>query len=154
MNHSTNVKEAALRKIFGPSKRRVPEVAAEMGLNRTTLYGWVRAARNGGMSKNRKQSGMPEKFSTVLEARSLSEEDLGRWLREKGHHADQLKRWEQEIASRLEQPADDNKRETERELRDLRKELRRKEKALAEMAALVVLKKKLESTFGEEEPLI
>jgi len=155
MRYSTDVKDTALKKILGPGGRSVTTVCAERGLNVRTVYGWIRAAQNGQMGK--KSGSKPnnaEKFSLVLEMKGLSEEQLGHWLREKGYHVDQLKRWEQEIRTSLEHPADDTRRKNERELKELQKELRRKEKALAEMAALVVLKKKLEAMFGDEEPLI
>lgn len=156
MKHSTDVKDTALKKILGPGGRSIAAVSREMGLNTRTVYGWVRAAQNGQMSKRGKGGGpnITEKFALVLEARALSEEDLGRWLRTKGLHGDQLKLWEQEIESVLGRDVGPLLHEKEQDIKELRKELRRKDKALAEMAALVILKKKLQTMFGEEEPPI
>lgn len=151
MKHSTDVKETALKKVLGG--RPVPVVGAEMGINPRTLYGWVQWAKNGRMGRKRKGRGAAEKFSLVLEARTLSEEELGQWLRRNGMHESQLKAWESEILAALEHAdgrggVDAEHRER---IRQLERELDRKEKALAEMSALVVLKKKPERWFGEGE---
>jgi len=149
--YSTDVKEAVLRKILGPDGRPVSAVCAEMGLNVRTVYGWIKTAQNGQMGKKSRKPNMAEKFALVMEARGLTGEDLGRWLRTKGLYEEQLKLWEREIQSQLGKRTDPPSRELELENKELKKELRRKEKALVEMSALVMLKKKLREKFGEEE---
>ena len=93
-----------------------------------------------------------DKLSLLLEAKGKAEKSLGVWLREKGLHSDKLKVWEEEIRSALEGAEDTSReKELELELKQVRRDLVRKEKALAEMTALVVLKKKALRLFGEEE---
>lgn len=154
MRYGTDVKQTVLEKLLRPDGPGVPALSSEYGIPTATLYGWVRLARNGRMSRNgHGVRTLREKQATVLEARRQSDEELGRWLREKGLHEAQLKRWEQEIESALaaqeERPARD--REHERQLKELEREVRRKDKALAEMSALIVLKKKLEAMWDREE---
>lgn len=154
MRYGTDVKQTVLEKLLRPEGPGVPALSAEYGIPTATLYGWVRLARNGRMSRNgHSVRTLREKMASVLEARRLPEEELGRWLREKGLHESQLKRWEQEIevalAAQEERPA--REREHERQLKELEREVRRKDKALAEMSALIVLKKKLETMWEREE---
>ena len=80
--------------------------------------------------------------------------DKGRWLREKGLHTEHLTQYEQELRDMIENKNYDEKMEIKKlvqENKNLKKELNKKEKALAEMAALYTLKKKAEALWGEEE---
>jgi transposase-like protein len=157
MRYGTDVKRTALEKLMRPGGPKVSELSIELGINETTLYGWVRKARNGGMNGNetrREKMNSREKLAAVLEAGKLGEAELGHWLREKGFQEDQLKQWTREIDTALGSAAGQSVREAEleRELKAANKELHRKDKALAEMTALVVLKKKLAAILGEEDP--
>lgn len=154
-NYSTDVKRTALEKVLRPGARLM-EISREMDIPRDTLYFWMRKAQNGVMSTDGKNSrkNLQEKHRIVLEARGLKEEELGRWLRENGIHESQIDAWEREIGSALGHADGRGNREAilSRENKELQRELRRKDKALAEMSALIVLKKKLASILGEEEP--
>jgi transposase len=93
-----------------------------------------------------------EKFSILLESRSIAEDKKGEWLRENGLHSEHLTVWEQELAKNMGTKTEDNEtlkaanRKLEKDNRELQKELKRKEKALAEMVALYTLKKKQKNT--------
>jgi transposase len=154
-SYSSHIKNTALEKIQGPAGMTVPEVSEEMGINKNTLYGWIRKSENGEMSKKRRRSGrakfgFQEKYRVVLEFRALPEKDKGVWLREKGYKEDQLKLWEKEIEAALSQIGVEPSKEIEKELRDTKKELAKKDKALAEVSALLILKKKLDLLMGED----
>ena len=96
-----------------------------------------------------------EKFSILLESRSIAEDKKGEWLRENGLHAEHLTLWEQELAKNMSTKTEGNEslkaanKKLEKDNRELQKELKRKEKALAEMAALYTLKKKAEEYWPE-----
>ena len=90
-----------------------------------------------------------EKLAAVLEAASLTEEEFGAFLRSRGLHEAQLQQWRDQMLVGLE-PKPAKRVETKR-IRDLEKELRRKDKALAETAALLVLKKKAQEIWGDED---
>ena len=94
-----------------------------------------------------------EKLAAVLEAAALSDEELGAFLRSKGIHVAQLQEWRELMLSGL-NPASvqrSNKKTETKRVRELEKELRRKDKALAETAALLVLKKKAQAIWGDED---
>jgi transposase len=158
MKYSRRIKESALRKILPPENRSVADVAREMGISDQTIYNWKKQAENGTLFLedvcSPLDTGQVERFNLLLEARSIGEEGIGEWLREKGLHSEHLNLWGQEIKDTLSNKDNKYKLENQRlkkEKKELEKELRRKEKALAEMAALLTLKKKAQAIWGEDE---
>jgi transposase len=93
-----------------------------------------------------------QKVEAVLGFEKLSEEQRGVFLREKGLHEATLVRWKAEIieAMKLKPFTGGKKDPQQKRIAALEKELRRKEAALAEAAALLVLKKKADAIWGEE----
>ena len=71
------------------------------------------------------------------------------FLRSRGLHDAQLQQWRDQMIIGLE-PKPLKRAETKR-IQELEKELRRKDKALAETAALLVLKKKAKEIWGDED---
>src|SRR5262249_48623407 len=88
-----------------------------------------------------------QKLRVVLESLKLSEEELGAFLRREGLHEADLREWRESALEALEPASKKRTKETKR-VRELEKELRRKEKALAEAAALLVLQKKVQAIWG------
>ena len=159
MKYSNRIKSSVIRKILPPENRSVPEVAKEMGISEQTIYNWKKKAENGNMSLDRESLspasiGRTEKFSLLLESKDRNEETKGAWLREKGLHSEHLNLWEQELRNILKDKDTKYKDEVlklRKSNKELEKELRRKEKALAEMAALLTLKKKAQAIWGDRE---
>jgi len=92
-----------------------------------------------------------EKFEIVNKAASLSNKQLGAFLRSAGIHETHLEQWRMQMLDALgkTEKRPKNTIETKR-IRELEKELKRKDKALAETAALLVLKKKVPEIWGDE----
>ena len=89
-----------------------------------------------------------DKLRVVSAAGQCKEEELGELLRREGIHLAQLEQWRADILAALgSAPPRRNDPEAHR-LRELERELARKDKALAEVTALLVLRKKLEALFG------
>ena len=98
--------------------------------------------------------GNREKFQLVLEAAGIPEEQLGGWIREKGLHSEHLQLWQQELRETVSEKDTQHKqelKEAKKKIKQLEKELNRKDKALAEMAALIALKKKLHRILEDGE---
>jgi transposase-like protein len=106
-----------------------------------------------GMERKRPQDwSAAEKLEVVIEAGKLDEESLGRYLREKGLHTANLQQWRQEVLEALEGKRRNGKNDPrDKRIRELERELKRKEAALAEAAALLVLKKKAHDIWGDHE---
>jgi transposase-like protein len=91
----------------------------------------------------------------VREAAALSDDELGEFLRREGLHEEQLEQWREMLIQAAPEVFGKRRRkktspETKR-IRELEKELPRKDKALAEAAALIVLKKKAQAIWGDED---
>ena len=103
-------------------------------------------------SKKRPQNwSAEEKLAAILEYEKLDEESRGRYLREKGLYSVDIERWREEVLGALGKKAKKKGDPKDRRIRDLEGDLRRKEKALAETAALLVLKKKAQAIWGDSE---
>lgn len=153
-------KEHALSQMAAPQNKPVAEIAQLTGIPEGTLYLWRKQAREQGRAvpgdgQNPEQWSAADKFAVVLEAAPLSKAELGEYCRRKGLLMEQLERWRTEVHEVLSggqgrvsgsERAADKKR-----IRDLEKDLRRKEKALAETAALLVLSRKYEALWTDGE---
>jgi transposase-like protein len=153
--YSEAFKTRMVRRLVGPSAVSATAMAQEVGVPQATLSRWVLAAGNvSGMTRstNKKWTGA-EKLRVVTEARGLSGAALGALLRREGLHEAQLTAWRAAAEAALAEPtrgravpSADAKR-----IQELERELRRKDHALAETAALLVLKKKLEAIWGDAD---
>ena len=94
-----------------------------------------------------------EKLRVVVEAGSVDDSALGEFLRREGLHEAQLKEWRAEAEAALSGPAKRKGKASAESLRvkQLERELRRKDKALAEASAILVLKKKAAAIWGDED---
>ena len=159
MKYSEAFKSEMVRKMASPGGPSANALAEDTGVHQSTLSRWLRqAGRVEGMKKRGQPSrswSAAQKLEAVLEASSLSEEDLGRFLRRKGLYRKDLEQWRGEMLKGLEQPQPRRRTSSKtpegRRIRELEKELRRKDAALAETAALLVLKKKAQAIWGAED---
>lgn len=92
-----------------------------------------------------------DKLVAVLEYEKLEEEQRGKYLREKGIHSVHIEGWKRQILEGLKGSKSSKKDPRDTKIRELERELRRKDKALAETAALLVLKKKAQAIWGDED---
>jgi len=97
-----------------------------------------------------------EKFSVVLESSTLSEVELSAYCREKGLFPDQIQTWKAgciqgNAGSAQARGGSGSSKEDKKKIKQLERELARKEKALAETAALLVLRKKFNALWEESE---
>jgi len=159
--YTEGFKSRLIERMAGVEGISATALSREMGIPQTTLSRWLRGAgRMGSMKKKQgthrarspRQWTTEEKLRVVLATAELNGEELGAYLRKEGLHQAQLEQWRSAVAEALSGP-DKRKRKAAREearkIKTLERELRRKEKALAEVTALLVLKKKLEALMGD-----
>jgi transposase len=174
VHYSEKFKRRMIERLTSPSGPSATKLSTEVGVSQATLSRWLRQARRLPAMRNDDHSNATppdsvppraprswsaqEKYKVVVEAAAIADADLGEFLRKKGLHAAQLEEWRAVVAEaaqaalgarkkpRREQPKIDPRR-----VRELERELHRKDKALAEMAALIALKKKLELLWGDED---
>jgi len=161
--YSETFKTKMLEKMLGPGARSANALSRETGVSVSTLTSWRRAAVGGNVGKNTsEQSAVPalrrtsdEKIRLVFESGGLSDEDLGGFLRREALHEADLVALRENVRDAAVQgykPAPRGKSPEQKQIEALQKELNRKEKALAETAALLVLRGKLQAFLsGDEE---
>jgi transposase-like protein len=157
--YSPERKAALLKMLLPPLSLSMAEVARREGVSDMSLANWRRKASTEGnaVSENTPSAQnwtAESKFAVVLEASGLSEIELGEYCRRKGLYPEQIKAWRQAFingqkADKAQQKDDrEQARKDKKRIQELERELRRKDKALAETAALLVLRKKLNDYWG------
>lgn len=154
-------KKAVLRKLLSTdlSDR---QFAIEEGIAFSTLHQWKSKYHLDTVNEKPEPASSdrwsPEaKFSVVLETASLSEIEIGEYCRRKGIYPEQLELWKQAcIQGNMKSTEHKKQIETavksdKKRIKELERELARKDKALAEAAALLLLQKKLDALWNKSE---
>jgi transposase-like protein len=156
--YSAERRESIIQKMMPPHNTPISELAAETGISDVTLYTWRKQARVEGIAvpadgKNPEKWSSEDKFAIVLEAASLNEAELAEYCRQKGLYVEQIAAWRKACLQANADSAAQAKarREQSKQIKKLEQELRRKDKALAEAAALLVLQKKAQAIWGDGE---
>lgn len=159
--YTEEFKEKAVRKMMPPNAKSVAQVHQDTGVSEQTLYNWRNRFRNEGRVVPA-DSSIPDhwsgkdKLAVVIETAALNKQALSEYCRSKGLYPEQIERWKEMAISGNDNPEKLTRAERKEwqqekaKTRGLEKELRRKEKALAETAALLVLKKKAQAIWGED----
>lgn len=150
--------EQALVKVFSRGERTITSIADDLNVNHHTLRYWMakksttKTAVAMAHEKRPQDWTLGEQFAALQETHALSGEALQAWCREHGIFAHHLDTWKAAFTEPKTAPV--SARET-RTLKDentaLKRELARKEKALAEAAALLVLQKKFRALWEDKE---
>ena len=162
MNYSPELKEAILRRMMPPNNESITKISRDEGISEQTLRNWRDKARGEGIAApgidaDPEKWGTQDKFLIVVETCSMNEAELAEYARKKGLYVEQIKDWKDACVNANGGMAKEAIRlsrelkESEKERKRLEKELNRKEKALAETAALLVLRKKADAIWGESE---
>lgn len=152
IKYSQEFQRLAVAKYLSRGSRSVREVTTELGIPYTYIYTWVNSHCDEDLQMRpimRSPGSIPahERLKLVFEYEALSEVDKGEFLRRQGLTSDLLGEWKQAMVESLasrEATDSDLRKENKR----LEKELKRKDKALAEAAALLVLQKKVRDFYG------
>ena len=156
-----------IAKMSGHGGRSANSLAAEIGVCQGTLSRWKREASSVGSMRGKRRSpssksgagqrpkdrAAQNKLRILTETGTLSGEELGAFLRREGVHEADLERWRESSLEGLsgDVVAKSQAVRANKKVAKLEKELRRKDKALAEAAALLVLQKKVQALWGDEE---
>jgi transposase-like protein len=153
MVYSRKFKSRMVAKMLPPNGRSAGMVSAETGVPQPTLSKWLREAGTvGGMAPNAKRWTAAEKLRVVMKASQLKDAELGELLRAEGLHEATLSEWRLDVEKALGEGSRKRRSTPEgRRIKELEREIRRKDKALAEVAALLVLKKKASAIWGDED---
>jgi len=165
--YSEKYRARVVQQLLTPNGKTASELARELGVSQSTLSRWRRRATTGSVraimtkqpevTKRESEWSPQEKLDFLLVAMACSDDDLGALLRRRGVHEATYQQWRQAAltgltgAEQVVKQSRKERREEQRRMKKLERELRRKDKALAETAALLVLQKKLPSILGVED---
>jgi transposase len=156
-SYSREFKDAIRAKILNRGNRSVAEVCEEEGVSHRTAANWIRPHVKPEAMKKQKNSSQwnPEqKLKALMETASLSEAELGAYLRKEGIFSHQLDEWKSEFLSLMVasyKPKYTKKDDRDQKIKTLEKEILRKDKALAEATALLILQKKVNLIWGNKD---
>lgn len=150
--------EQALAKLYSRGDRTVESVAAEMNVNYHTLKNWLQGRsvvkRSGTIAGEKRPQDWraEEQLVALQESHGLVGEALQAWCRERGLFVHHLNDWKAAFCAEGKGavPGVREVRALKDENEKLKRELVRKEKALAEAAALLVLQKKFRALWADE----
>lgn len=160
--YSNKFKETAIKRMLPPENASVKRLSKEIGVSDVALYTWRKEAYKRGYTmsgdtKNPEKWNAHEKMLVVVESYSMNEEELSEYCRRRGLYKEQIIAW-RETCIKANQPSTgpakyspEEHKDDKKRIKELEKELNRKEKALAEAAALLVLRKKAQAIWGEDE---
>ena len=155
--YSESFRQQALEKVYSRDRRSIRSVAVDLNMRFGTLRNWMKADKNssqvesGLRSKRPNDWSLAERLQLLMESHGLEEQALNAFCREKGIFRHHLERWQAAFVA----GGEVDNRSILCELKDtnkvLTRELNRKEKALAEAAALLVLQKKYRALQAEKD---
>lgn len=157
--HTEAFIEQALVKVFSRGGRPITAIADDLNLSHHTLRYWMKkkSVSTSAIAKvmeRRPQDWTPaEQLAALQETHSMSAEDVQAWCRARGLFAHHLTSWRESFCASPKEPAPSARevRALKDELAKLKREMGRKDKALAEAAALLVLQKKFRALWEDED---
>lgn len=158
---SEDAKQAIVEKALNRDGRTLREIAESNNVGLSTLGKWLKKYRNNGkiinqcVSERSNSLTTEARFQHLIATASLDETALGVYCREHGIYSFQLTQWKKEfMTEKRTEPKKEKNSEVKAlrsEIKQLKQELRRKDSALSEATALLVLKKKAALIWGEDE---
>lgn len=159
--YSKSIKSSVLAKMMAPNAPSVVELAKEFNIPYQTVYSWKAAVLK---KKNVTQLNLPQrphdkspeaKLKAVVETMYMTEQEQGAYCRAHGIYSNHLDIWKKQMleglgVARTSEGKAENL-QTSKEIKKLKRDLERKEKALAEVSALLILKKKADLLWGVDE---
>jgi transposase len=164
VEYSEAFKRKMVQRMLGPGAKTATELSQEVRVHQATLSRWLRQASTLRTMERDKPPAPPagakvrtaeEKLRLVMAAASCTPEELGALVRREGLHEADLAAWREAMTAALAEgkpePGAGKVALHSKRIRHLERELHRKDKALAEAAALLVLQKKVRALWGDED---
>jgi transposase-like protein len=150
--------EQALVKAFSRGDRTITAVAEDLNINHHTLRYWMKkkpvTARSASATKEKRPQDWTaqEQLVALHETHGLAGEALQAWCRERGVFAHHLTSWKAAFCAGGKEVASGPRevRTLKDEIVKLKRDVVRKDKALAEAAALLILQKKFRALWEDE----
>lgn len=157
--YSDAYKERMVRQLMPLINKTPSQIQKEEGIPSSTFQTWKQNARKKGLLIPNANAPSPDekwrkedKLRMVIETYSMNEEEVNLYCRKQGIYRSDLQHWQQLLEHAFDPITNTPlQKESDRRILKLQNELRYKEKALAEAAALLVLQKKVQAFWGDNE---
>jgi len=169
--YSEAFRNRMVERMSGLRAKTATALSKEVGVPQPTLSKWLRDAAT--VASVSKKKSRPKKSSTaaasrtgawsaeekvrvVMESARLADAELGSFLRREGLHEEDLVRFREDVRAAAVAGLTATKKprgattEEQRRIKELERDLKRSQAALAETAAILVLRKKAVALWGEE----
>ena len=152
--YGQSFKSKAVARLLPPESAAVELVALQVGVGAGTLGRW-QAELLSGPARGRAQTAAT-RLDAVITTASMNETAKSAWCREQGVYAAELAQWLASATASLVDPSKASVRaqakpQESRRIKELERNLLRKDRALAETLALLVLSKKVDAIFNKGE---
>jgi DNA-binding transcriptional MerR regulator len=154
--YGSKFKQRAVARLLPPESAAISTVSQELGVSVATLERWRADALS--MPARERAWTAAARLQAVIATAAMDEAQRNAWCREQGVYPTELQQWKLDAIAALGEPTEERVsaqqvREDKKRIKELERDLRRKDKALAETAALLVLSKQMEAIFqrGEDE---
>jgi transposase len=160
--YTNEMKESILKRMMPPNNEPISKLSDETGITEATLYKWRKDARAAGNAtpgdgQGSEQWNSEDKFLIVMETYALNGAELAEYCRKKGLYKEQIEAWRDTCLNANGREFNQTKqlnqelKEEKKKAKMLEKDLLKKEKALAEAAAILLLRKKAQAIWGDQE---
>jgi transposase len=160
--YTEEMKESIIKRMMPPINESVGLISQELGITEPTLYKWRKEARLAGKptpgdGQVSEKWSSEDKFLIVMETYAMNQADLAEYCRKKGLYKEQIEAWRNSCLNANGRESKQTKllnqelKEEKKRAKTLEKDLHKKEKALAEAAALLLLRKKAQAIWGDQE---
>ncbi len=146
-----------MARLLPPESAAIDVVSREVGISVGTLDRWrAQVLAEPGMLASSQRWTPAARLEAVITTAAMDEAARSAWCREQGLYPAEFEAWKRDAIAGLGEPRAGSAveaRQDRRRVRERERELHRKDKALAETTALLVLRKKLNAVFrdGEDE---
>jgi transposase len=147
-------KDRIVARLLPPESSAINLVSREVGIGVATLERWRADALANGSAAGSPRWTAAARLQAVIVTAAMDEATRSAWCREQGLYPAELDAWKRDAIAGLGEPRAASAVEAQqdrRRVKELERELHRKDKALAETAALLVLSKKLSAVFHQGE---
>ena len=161
MRLTVEAKQMIVAKTLNRNGKGIAEIAVSHNVGYSTLQKWIRENREGKLTVNESKITVgelapAERLAHLIATGSLDEAGLGAYCRERGLYSFQLQEWKKEFMTHSKTPKQHQKSSSElkalkEENARLKQDIKRKDRALSEAAALLILKKKADLIWGDFE---
>jgi transposase-like protein len=158
-NYSEDFKKAAIQKLLSPNGPGATKLSKDLGLHLSTLYSWKQKyASTQFMKKSNKKEWTPEQMlEAIIKTASMNEQELGEYLRSNGLLSSELEAFKNDFINfkkekkRGRPQLDPEVVKLRKQEKQLQRELRKTQTALAEQSARIILLKKSHEIWGTNE---